>query len=148
MVVFAYSFYGKQISGLDISSEIETDRSSSPRLYRMMLRSVASRGGGPGSRWTYFRDSSRHWNARASPNSSIMAASSNRTHIYEWNHLSYEGASPLTTFMISTTKATYATGTVLRTTSLRELLYIEELDPLMHLPEDSPTGSLSKYHHE
>ena len=97
MVVFAFSFYGNQNLWVRYyrrgpSSEIETERSSS---YGMMLRSVASRGGGPGSRWTYFRDSSKHWNARASPNSSIMAASSNRTHIYEWNHLSYEGASPL-----------------------------------------------------
>ena len=61
----------------------------------MMLRSVASEGGGPGNRWTYFQDSSRHWNARASPNSSTMEAPSSRTHIYEWNHLSYGGAGPL-----------------------------------------------------
>ena len=60
----------------------------------MMLRSVASRGGGPASRWTYFRDTRRHWNARASPDSSSTEASMRRTHIYEWNHLSYGGASP------------------------------------------------------
>ena len=99
MVVFAYSFYGNQNLWVKyyrrgLSLEIETDGASSPRLYGMMLRSVASRECGPGSRWTYFLDSSRHWNARASANSSMMGASMRRTHIYEWSHLSYGGASP------------------------------------------------------
>ena len=90
MVVFAYSFYANQNLWVryyrrGFTSQIATDRASSPRLYGMMLRSVASKGGGPGSRWTCFHESSRHWNARASPNFLIMGASSRRTRIYEWS---------------------------------------------------------------
>ena len=99
MVVFAYSFYGNQSLWVryyrrGITSEVETNRSSSPRLSGMMLRSVASRGGGPRSRWTYFQASSRHWSVRRSSNSSSVDYFCRSTNIYEWSHLSYEGDSP------------------------------------------------------
>ena len=99
MAVFAYSFYGNQSLWIRYcrrgnTSEIETNRSSSPRLYGMMLRSVASRGGGPGSRWTYFQASSKYWTARPRASSSSMVRSCFSTNIHEWNHLSYEGEIP------------------------------------------------------
>ena len=128
MAVLAYSFYGNKSLWVryyrrGLASEIKTTRSSSPTLYGMMLRSVAPRGGGPGSRWTHFRASSRHWTTRSSPNSSGMDNSRSSTNIYLWSHLSYEGASPLTTFTISTTETTCATGMALITSSSRDLLY-------------------------
>ena len=75
MIIFAYSFYGKNTLWLKYyrrghSFEIETDRSSSPRLYGIMLRSIASRGGGPGSRWTYLQSYGRSWRACAQKDSS------------------------------------------------------------------------------
>ena len=101
MVEVDYSFYGNQNLWIryyrrGVTSEAETNRSSSPRLYGMMLRSVASRGGGPGSRWTHFRAASKHWTVRSSPISSTMEHSCNSsTNTYEWNHLNYEWVNPL-----------------------------------------------------
>ena len=68
MVVFDYSFYNKNKLWLKYyrrgrSFEIDTDRPSSLRLYGIMLRSIASRGGGPGSRWTYLHAYGRSWKA-------------------------------------------------------------------------------------
>ena len=95
MIVFRYAFYGKFKLWLTYyrrgqSYEIETSRPESPRLYGTMLRSVASCGGGPGSRWTYFRKFRPYW-----PHpSSIMVSQGNAQHIYDWNHLRYEGSGP------------------------------------------------------
>ena len=70
MIVFDCSFYGKNKLWIKYyrrgrSFEIETDRALSPRLYGIMLRSIASRGGGPGSRWTYLQTYGRAWKSCA-----------------------------------------------------------------------------------
>ena len=56
MTVFRYSFYGKNSLWLHAhrrgsSFEIETTRRDSPTLYGAVKGAVASKGGGPGSRW-------------------------------------------------------------------------------------------------
>ena len=95
MIVFRYAFYGKGKLWLTYyrrgqSYEIETSRPESPRLYGTMLRSVASCGGGPGSRWTYFRSFKPYW---PRPSNSMVSPGSAQ-HIYDWNHLRYEGPGP------------------------------------------------------
>ena len=71
MMVFDYAFYGKDKLWLKyyrrgLAYEVDTNRSASPRLYGTMLRSVASFGGGPGSRWTCFRSFKPFWNGPGS----------------------------------------------------------------------------------
>ena len=95
MIVFRYAFYGKDKLWLTYyrrgqSYAIETSRPESPRLYGTMLRSVASCGGGPGSRWTYFRSFKPYW---PRPSNSMVSPGSAQ-HIYDWNHLRYEGPGP------------------------------------------------------
>ena len=59
MIVFDYSFYGKNKLWVEYyrrgqSFATDTDRPTPPRLYGIMLRSIASRGGGldlPPSLW-------------------------------------------------------------------------------------------------
>ena len=70
VIVFDYSFYDKNKLWIKYfrrgsTYEIDTDRSSSTRLYGIMLRSIASRGGGPGSRWTYLQAYGRSWKSSA-----------------------------------------------------------------------------------
>ena len=70
MIVFDYAFYGRDKLWLKYfrrgtTYEIDTDRSSSTRLCGVMLRSVASRGGGPGSRWTYLHAYGKSWKGGA-----------------------------------------------------------------------------------
>ena len=52
------------------TSELDTDRATSTRLYGIMLRSIASKGGGPGSRWTYLQAYGRSWKCSAQKDSS------------------------------------------------------------------------------
>ena len=71
MVVFEFSFYGKNKLWLKYyrrgqSFEMDTDRPTPPRLYGIMLRSITSRGGGPGSRWTYLQAYGRSCKTSAS----------------------------------------------------------------------------------
>ena len=56
MTVFRYRFYGKEALWLHAMwrgqyFELDTTRSDSKTLYGIVLRAVASTGGGPGSRW-------------------------------------------------------------------------------------------------
>ena len=74
--------------------ELETDRPSFSRLYGMLLRPVAFKGGGPGRRWTYFQSARGQWKARPGAGSSDTGSSNFCTNIYEWNHLRYEGETP------------------------------------------------------
>ena len=92
MIICAYSFSSSTKLWLKYyrrgsSYELESNRATSPRSYGMMLRSVASRGGGPGSRWTYFHASSGHWKSGASPAPNHLDSSDRN----EWNHLRYGG---------------------------------------------------------
>ncbi len=94
MIVFDYAFYGKANLWLrffrrNVSYELDTCRKDSPRLYGIVLRSVASRGGGPGSRWTYFQQSKRFWRSKPYDDSLTMESSGQTPHIYDWNHLRY-----------------------------------------------------------
>ena len=95
MIVFRYAFYGKDKLWLKYyrrgqSYEVDTSRPSSPRLYGTMLRSVASFGGGPGSRWTYFQRFKPYW-PRLSDSTDSPSSAQN---IYHWNHLRYAGSGP------------------------------------------------------
>ena len=97
MIVFDYAFYGKDKLWLKyyrrgLAYKVDTHRSASPRLYGTMLRSVASFGGGPGSRWTYFRSFKPFWNGPSSFSNKDSPGSAHD--IYEWNHLRYEGFGP------------------------------------------------------
>ena len=58
----------------------------------MMLRSVASSGGGPGSRWTYFQKFKPFWSGPTS--FANMDSPGGAQDIYDWNHLHYEGLGP------------------------------------------------------
>ena len=56
MTMFRYRFYGKEALWMHAMRrgqffELDTNRSDSKTLYGIVLRAVASTGGGPGSRW-------------------------------------------------------------------------------------------------
>ena len=75
MMIFDYAFYGQNRLWIKYyrrgqSFEMDTDRPTSPRLYGIMLRSIASKGGGPGSRWTYLQAYGRSWKTSARESSS------------------------------------------------------------------------------
>ena len=94
MIVFDYSFYGKNKLWVKYfrrgsTYEIDTDRSSSTRLYGIMLRSIASRGGGPGSRWTYLQAYGRSW--KCSARKDVPQVQGQNTPIYSMEDLHYSG---------------------------------------------------------
>ena len=97
MIIFNYAFYGKDKLWIKyyrrgLACQADTSRSSSPRLCGKMLRSVASFGGGPGSRWTYFRKFKPFWTGPSS--CSTTDPPGRAPDIYEWNHLRYEVSGP------------------------------------------------------
>ena len=96
MVVFDYYFYGKNKLWLKYyrrgqSFELDTDRPTSHRLYGIMLRSIASRGGGPGSRWTYLQAYGRSWKICAQQGSD--EGQGHKPPIYSMTDLHYDDPS-------------------------------------------------------
>ena len=96
MIIFDYAFYGKNRLWIKYyrrgqSFEIDTDRPTSPRLYGIMLRSIASKGGGPGSRWTYLQAYGRSWKTSARESSSQSPG--HRPPIWDMTDLRYDDPS-------------------------------------------------------
>ena len=105
MIVFDYSFYGKNKLWMKyyrrgLSFEMETDRPASPRLYGIMLRSIAPRGGGPGSRWTYLQAYGRSWKTSAQRGSSQSQGHKPPIYIMTTHRV-------MTTFTLWTTATTF-----------------------------------------
>ena len=95
------------------SYEIDTDRRSFPRLHGIMLRSAASRGGGPGSRWTYPSSFGDFGNLNSIPAPSkwktrVNPATFTNGMIYVMKTIPVQ----TTTFTIWTTETTFTIGMI------------------------------------
>ena len=70
---------------------MDTDRPTSPRFSGIMLRSIASRGGGPGSRWTYLQAYGRSW--KTSVQQGSIQSQGHKPPIYDMTNLRYDDPS-------------------------------------------------------